>query len=188
MTKEEARSLMRKMRAELSGQQRRIKDKSIFDRLFADPVWQEIEWFYPYVSYGTEVDTISMIRHVLNGKAGQGIRVAVPKVCGREMDFYEITGMKQLQPGYHGILEPVAECPKVSAQEGLMLLPGLAFDKENHRVGYGGGYYDRYLAACGGKKPHLYAAAYDFQIVDRIEAQRHDIAVHKIIVSQNKHN
>ena len=69
-----------------------------------------------------------------------------------------------------------------------MLLPGLAFDREGHRVGYGGGYYDRYLARLGGTSLHLYAVAYDFQIVDQIEAEEHDISPHRIITSQNKHN
>ena len=63
-----------------------------------------------------------------------------------------------------------------------------AFDREGHRVGYGGGYYDRYLARFGGLSLHLYAVAYDFQIVDHIETGEYDIPPHRIITSQNKHN
>ena len=96
--------------------------------------------------------------------------------------------MTDLQPGYQGILEPAEYCPKVEATEGMMLSPGLAFDREGHRVGYGGGYYDRYLARFEGSSLHLYAVAYDFQIVDQIEAEEHDISPHRIITSQNKHN
>ena len=55
-------------------------------------------------------------------------------------------------------------------------------------MGYGGGYYDRYLARFEGTSLHLYAVAYDFQIVDQIEAEEHDISPHRIITSQNKHN
>mgnify|MGYP002530928218 CR=1 FL=1 len=94
------------------------------------------------------MDTRELIRGLLaEQKQGRRIHVAVPRVAGREMDFYEIHDMTDLQPGYQGILEPAEYCPKVEATEGMMLLPGLAFDREGHRVGYGGGYYDRYLTA-----------------------------------------
>ena len=55
-------------------------------------------------------------------------------------------------------------------------------------MGYGGGYFDLYLARFEGSSLHLYAVAYDFQIVDQIETEEHDISPHRIITSQNKHN
>ena len=189
MTKEEAREIMKKLRREMSDQERSRQNQEIREQLLADPVWREVSWFYPFVSYGTAVDTRALIRGLLaEQKQGRRIHVAVPRVAGREMDFYEIHDMTDLQPGYQGILEPAEYCPKVEATEGMMLLPGLAFDREGHRVGYGGGYYDRYLARFEGSSLHLYAVAYDFQIVDQIETEEHDISPHRIITSQNKHN
>lgn len=188
MTKEEAREIMKKLRRDMTEQERCRQNEEIRELLLADPVWRESSWFYPFVSYGTEVDTRELIRGLLEEqKQGHRIHVAVPRVAGKEMDFYEIHDMTELQSGYHGILEPAEYCPKVEATEGIMLLPGLAFDREGHRVGYGGGYYDRYLARFGGPSLHLYAVAYDFQIVDHIEAGKHDIPPHRIITSQNKH-
>lgn len=189
MTKEEARKQMRRLRRDMTDPDRSRQNESIRRQILADPVWSEVTWFYPFVSYGTEVDTTMLIREVLaHPVQGRNINVAVPRVNGKDMDFYQIHSMEDLCPGYQGILEPVPHCLRVEAREGLMLLPGLAFDRKGHRVGYGGGYYDRYLAKYRTGKLHLYAVAYDFQIVEDIEGEAHDIAPDRIITSQNKHN
>lgn len=175
MTKQEARTIMKQKRSAMDSLERRRQNEAIADRLFQLENWKELKWFYPYVSYGTEVDTIAIIRHVLaHPVRGRRLRVAVPRVQGRNMDFYEITSMEELEPGYQGILEPGKTCPRVEAAEGLMLLPGLAFDRDRNRVGYGGGYYDRYLKSHANKGLLTVAVAYDFQMVDKIEAQEHD--------------
>lgn len=176
MTKQEARKMMKQKRSAMSSGERKKQNEAIAKRLFDLKCWSQIKWFYPFVSHGTEVDTLAMIRFVLeNTVQGHRVHVAVPRVQGRNMDFYEITSMEELEPGYQGILEPVSFCPRVEATEGLMLLPGLAFDKNKNRVGYGGGYYDRYLERYGNKNLLTAAVAYDFQVVERIEAQEHDI-------------
>lgn len=188
MTKQDVRVLMKQKRAEMTLTERNQQNRQIRENLMKEDIWEDIEWFYPYVSYGTEVDTIEIIRDVLEGSAGHSVRVAVPRVEGRDMDFYEITSMDELHPGYHGIMEPAPDCPRISAEKGLMLLPGLAFDRAGRRVGYGGGYYDRYLAKHQGPKLFVYAAAFDFQLVDTLEVQEFDICVQKIITSQLHHN
>ncbi|MDE5893664.1 MAG: hypothetical protein K2H45_12145 [Acetatifactor sp.] len=130
------------------------------------------QWFYRaesllcYVSYGSELDTRELIGEALR----QGKQVYVPRVReNRRMDFFRIGALEELQPGFHGILEPPESAPiymqsqskageddravpgsvNPSRQEGqvLMLMPGVAFDLLGNRLGYGGGYYDRYLAA-----------------------------------------
>lgn len=111
------------------------------------------QWFYRaksllcYVSYGSELDTGELIREALR----LGKRVYVPKVREiRRMDFLQIGSPGELQPGFHGIPEPPdTACIYTGEQEGqtLMLMPGVAFDPYGNRLGYGGGYYDRYLAA-----------------------------------------
>lgn len=195
MTKQEARETMKQRRGCMDSRERQRQEEEIAGKLFALEYWQQGEWFFPYVSFGTEVDTISIIRHALEiPVCGRKLRVAVPRVAGREMDFYEITSMHDLEPGYHGIPEPGLSCPRVEAEQGLMLLPGLAFDKKGNRVGYGGGYYDRYLARHGNERLLTVAAAYDYQVVDAIAAQEHDIRPRMILTgsrqmlcSQNKH-
>lgn len=182
MTKQEARAWMKQKRAEMSETERARQNQAVRDRLFADAVWNEVEWFFPYVSYGTEVDTLEIIRRVLSGSVGEHpVRVAVPRVEGQEMEFYEIASMEELRPGYHGILEPAAGCLRVAAREGLMLLPGLAFDRQCRRVGYGGGYYDRYLERYGNERLFTCGVAYDFQVVDTLETEKFDICPGKLI-------
>lgn len=111
------------------------------------------QWFYRagsllcYVSYGSELDTRELIREALR----LGKEVYVPRVGeNRRMDFFQIGALEELQPGFHGIPEP-PETARIYMGEreerALMLMPGVAFDLYGNRLGYGGGYYDRYLAS-----------------------------------------
>lgn len=189
MKKEEARRLMKELRGKLSDRERREYNEVICRKVLALPVMEEAEWFFPFVSYGTEVDTLGLIDEVLR----QGKRkVALPRVEGREMEFYRIHSREELAPGYRGILEPVG-MEKAQAEHGVMLLPGLAFDLQGNRVGYGGGYYDRYLGCHRGAGLCTVAVAYDFQVVEWLEAegfdQRPDMLVtEKRIFSHFTHN
>lgn len=170
MTKKEARETMKILRSKLSPSEREQKNQAIFRRLMQMDVMKQARWFFPFVSYGTEVDTIEMIKYILESKL---TRVAVPRVHGNHMDFFEITSMEQLVSGYHGILEPNTT-NLIQARDGVMLLPGLAFDLDKNRVGYGAGYYDRYLEQYQNKNLITIAIAYDFQIVDSITADTFD--------------
>lgn len=170
MTKQEARTQMKKMRQELSKAEREERNQRIFERLMQLECMKRAKWFFPFVSYGTEVDTLPMITYILENT---DTKVAVPRVNGKDMDFYEIQSLSQLQEGYCGILEPVTQ-DLVKAEHGVMLLPGLAFDVQKNRVGYGGGFYDRYLESCQHTDLHTVAIAYDFQVVATIGAERFD--------------
>ena len=113
-------------------------------------------------------------------KAGK--EVAVPKVDGKDMIFYKLTDFSQLEPGYFGIPEP-ARGEIVEWEDALMIMPGVAFDKNNHRVGYGGGFYDRYLE----KHPDLkrIAAAFEFQILSEVPTEPTDISP-EIVVTEKQ--
>lgn len=103
MTKEEARKQMSRMRRDMTPQERSRQNESIRRQILADPVWKEVSWFYPFVSYGTEVDTTGLIREVLaHPVQGRRINVAVPRVNGKDMEFYQIRSMEELCPGYQG--------------------------------------------------------------------------------------
>lgn len=97
------------------------------------------------------------------------------------MKFHRITALSELKPGKYGILEPDNTDIR-EPEQGLMIMPGLAFDKEHHRAGYGGGFYDRYLE----QHPAFYkaAVAFSFQIVDHIETERYDLKPDCIITEQ----
>ena len=84
--------------------------------------------------------------------------------------------MNELSTGYMGIPEPIEKRP-VIADRGVMIMPGLVFDHELNRIGYGGGYYDRYLSKYGNDNIIKVAIAYDFQVVNKIDStsEEHDI-------------
>lgn len=179
MTKKEAREQQKKLRQTLLPEERQIRNQKISECLFAQEAVRKSKWMFPFVSYGTEVDTLGIIQKALEKK----MRVAVPRVEGQQMDFYEITSMGQLKEGFHRILEPVTQ-ERIEAHEGVMLLPGLAFDLQKNRVGYGGGYYDRYLERVLGDRLTTIAIAYDFQIVEQIESEEFDCRPDWIITDQ----
>lgn len=177
MTKQEARERMRKLRKELSIEERGIREQALRKNVLKFLEEQEKSWLFSFVSYGSEPDTHSILYEVL---AEGRMKVAVPRVEGMEMAFYRITSMADLQPGYQGIPEPVTtEC--IRAEDGVMLLPGLAFDLEKNRVGYGGGFYDRYLERCNLKLLTTLGIAYDFQIVERIDTEPFDCKAQWVI-------
>ena len=104
----------------------------------------------------------------------KGKRTAVPKVLGDgRMEFYVIRAFRELRPGFKGILEPVDGMMVTPVEHVFMIMPGVAFAKEGGRIGYGKGFYDRYLAL----HPNLLRAAVSFesQIVPRIPAGPYDM-------------
>ena len=114
-----------------------------------------------YVSYDNEVDT----RAVIESALASGKRVAVPRVLPHKhkMDFYEIDGMGDLEEGFKGILEPrrgvSSPLGTVDLLGSVCLVPGLVFDADGHRIGYGGGYFDRFLQFYPGDKIALARSA-----------------------------
>ena len=104
-----------------------------------------------------------------------GKKVAVPKVYGDTMRFIYLTDLSQVAPGCMGIPEPIADEPIADDPTALVLMPGLAFDKQGHRIGYGGGFYDKFLAA----EPHhpTVALCFSFQMMDQLETDEFDIPV-----------
>lgn len=182
MDKNILRDKMKKLRASLSIDERKKRDKLVHDNFMSLKILKETEYVYIFVSYGTEVDTLQIIETLLYS---QGKKVAVPRVCGKEMEFYEISSIDSLKPGYNGILEPVSDTPILKCN-GIMVMPGLVFDIYNGRIGYGGGYYDRYL--CRHKKDNIFkvALAYDFQVLktERIKMEAHDIRPDIIITDK----
>lgn len=129
-------------------------DARIRGRLEGFEIYAEAELVLAYVSYGNEVDTRAVIESALTS----GKRVAVPRVLSHKhkMDFYEIDGMGDLVEGFKGILEPgrgvSSPLGTVDLLGSVCLVPGLVFDAAGHRIGYGGGYYDRFLQFYPGDK------------------------------------
>ena len=105
--------------------------------LFAQsPLYRQAKTIYGYLPYNQEVRTVPMLQRALQ----EGKRVAVPKVYGDEMRFIYLEDLSAVEKGYAGIPEPVADGPVADDPTALVLMPGLAFDHEGHRIGYGGGF------------------------------------------------
>ena len=168
------RDEMRQKRDSLSPEQIGQAAEGFLNCLTQLKEFQEAEWIYSFVAIGSEPDTIYMIPEFMK----QGKRVEVPKVEGQEIEFYEIKSIKDCRPGAYGILEPASYQAPVD-EPGFILIPGLAFDREGNRLGYGGGFYDRYLQKHSGFTSA--ALAYEFQIADRIPRQEHDQTVDYIV-------
>ncbi|MCR5607539.1 MAG: 5-formyltetrahydrofolate cyclo-ligase [Lachnospiraceae bacterium] len=137
-----------------------------------------------YVSKGNEADTFFLINKALQ----DGKKVAVPKVISKGiMYFYYITSIEQLSPGSMGILEPDSDlCALLDKKDvkinDIFVCPGVAFDKEGSRLGYGGGFYDRYLRMFNNKK---IAFSYEIQILDSIPMGEYDEKVDVIFTESN---
>lgn len=155
---------------------REIEEKSAWlaQMLFKSAAYQQADSLYAYVAFNQEVRT----RPIIKRAWADGKRVAVPKVADGAMRFIWLDSFDQLAEGCFGVEEPMEDEPVADDAEALVLVPGLAFDAHGHRVGYGGGYYDRWLAAHPGHP--TVALLYEFQMVDELENEDHDIAVDQL--------
>ncbi len=193
------REQMKERRRALALEEIVQKSASVREAVLAMPEVEQTELVCMYLSYGREVDTRPLVAQF----AAMGKRVAVPKVLGPgAMEFYYIQSLADCVPGAYGILEPkegltvvqpdfvltsdIADVTAGVMQEkisrSVMLLPGLAFDQNGARMGYGGGYYDRYLTSY----PQFtkIALAYEFSVFSKLPTEPHDIPVDYIITEE----
>ncbi|MCR5781253.1 MAG: 5-formyltetrahydrofolate cyclo-ligase [Clostridia bacterium] len=139
--KKALRQKMKRARAELSDEQREAAARRILEALKALPGFRRAETVYLYAALPDELPTKGITEYCLS----HGKIVALPRVEGDVIRFRRINAFSELHPGVMGILEPSERAPELRAP-GLMIVPGLAFDDDNNRLGYGAGFYDRYLA------------------------------------------
>ena len=172
----------KELRAQIRAKKRAMTQAQIISRseklaaLFrAHPLYQAAKSIYGYLPYNQEVRTVPMLRQAqLDGK-----RVAVPKVYGDTMKFLWLDDLDAVAPGAYNIPEPIADGPEADDETALILMPGLAFDPEGHRCGYGGGFYDKFLAAHPAH-PTL-ALCYDFQMFDHLDTDDYDVPVDAVL-------
>ncbi|WP_406677004.1 5-formyltetrahydrofolate cyclo-ligase [Moorella sp. ACPs] len=160
---------------------REAKSEIIVNKLQGLPAWQQAGTIMSYVSFGSEVATPALIKAALAG----GKRVAVP-LCvrdGRRLIASEVLAFPDdLQPGTWGILEPRPESlrPLDPKLIDLVIVPGVAFDRAGNRLGYGAGYYDRFLATLR-PETRTIALAFAEQIVPDVYPEAHDRPVDMVI-------
>lgn len=140
MTVTEKKETLRRKAATLP----RVDEPELVEKFLALPQVEQADTVMMFCGVGRELDTMPLLERLLE----RGKRVAFP-VClpGRQMEARLVTGPEQLVPGTFGIPAPGENCPVVDKREiGLVLTPCLMCDREGYRLGYGGGYYDRWLA------------------------------------------
>ncbi|MEM0360223.1 MAG: 5-formyltetrahydrofolate cyclo-ligase [Candidatus Diapherotrites archaeon] len=165
----------------LSEEQAMQKSKTISRKAFSLPEIQAARTVSCYVGTGSEVKTNFLIEDLLEA----GKKVVVPAAwLEKEMEMRCILSLNDLQKK-NRFFEPkdccikVEDCKEISA----IIVPGTAFDKKGNRLGYGKGYYDRYLAKLPKKTP-IIGLAFECQLVEKIPSEKHDIKVHKIVTEK----
>lgn len=155
-------------RSRMTEEEAASKSLIIMEYLTGLPEYKKAERILAYVDFRNEVRTAGLISRALS----EGKHVAVPKCREHEMDFIEISDISDLKKGAFGILEPDYGTPVIWG-DALMIMPGAVFDRQLNRIGYGGGYYDRYLSV---HPVHMRVAlAFDLQVCDEITAEDTDI-------------
>lgn len=156
-------------------------DKRIRDKFLNSDAFNKSKFIFIYVNMDSEIDTLNIINEAIQ----KGKRVAVPKVFPilKEMKALEIKSLLDLnESGAFGILEPKFSNNDVSHVVDLVILPGLAFDEDGNRIGYGGGFYDKFLSKY--KDLKKIALCYEFQILKNICKEEFDQKVDEIITEK----
>lgn len=171
MDKKELRAMIREKKRAMTPEQIEEASGRLAELFFKTEQYKIARTIYGYLPYNQEVRTVPILAQALR----DGKQVAVPKVYGEEMRFICMTDLSQVETGYAGIPEPVADGPVADDPHALVLMPGLAFDPQGHRIGYGGGFYDRFLA----KEPEhpTVALCYAFQMLPQLDTEAFDIPV-----------
>ena len=149
--------------------------KIIAEKVFKTDLYKNANTIYTYVAYNREVET----KYIIDQAWKDGKAVAVPRVEGDVMNFYLLTSYDELESGCMGILEPKSSCSPANDEAALMIMPGVAFDRKKNRIGYGGGFYDKYLESHPGLG--RLAVAFEFQFMDEVPTEPTDICPEMII-------
>lgn len=176
INKQSIRRKFLERRDSLSLSDRKQKSLRIWENLKKEECFKQAEIVLVYMDYRSEVMTTGLVEELLQSQGGK--KVYAPKVDGLDIDFYELTSLDELYPGYQQIREPEALLDKqftLAVSEGkkcLVLVPGAVFDRELGRMGYGKGFYDRFI--------HNFPAitkvglAFDCQITGQVPRESHD--------------
>lgn len=197
MKKQLRRAILQRRNA-LTDEERREKSQRITNHIINHPAFQSADRILLFASYKSEVDTTAIIGHAL----ALAKPIYFPKVQDNEMEFYRIFSQEDLYEGYKGIREPEPQenlrFIPVAGERTLILMPGAVFDPEGNRIGYGGGFYDRFLERIRDSKrgiedasqsTHIckMAVAFECQLVESgtIQTEPHDVHI-DYIITENK--
>ncbi|MGQ9730980.1 MAG: 5-formyltetrahydrofolate cyclo-ligase [Candidatus Zipacnadales bacterium] len=186
IAKRALRQQILKQRDSLSLAERARRSRAIYHRIVESAEFARARVVLLFASFGSEVDTTALLSYALQ----TGRRLLLPRVEPnlRKLELREVRSLPMdLAPGTWGILEPLPHrCPELPLEQvDFMLVPGVAFDRELRRLGYGGGYYDRLLAEF---RPEATAVGicYDMQLVPEVPTTEHDLRVPLLITETER--
>ena len=176
MKSELRKQVLHEMKA-ISQEQKPAIDQALTERLLHHPFYQEAKVIATYLSFPHEFQTQELIEQVLK----DGKKVLIPKTYPKRRMEFVVYNPQQLVKTSFGLLEPQGELEVVEASQiDLIHVPGLTFTMQGYRIGYGGGYYDRYLEHFSG---HTLSTVYPCQIQDFIP-ENHDIPVQEVLIDE----
>lgn len=174
--KQTLRRLALARRARLSPEERTARGSALIERLLELPEIGAATSVLAFVSISTEVPTEPLLRAIL----ASGKRLLLPFVADDgSMKAAAIASLDELEPGYRGIPEPASREPVPATAADAIVLPGVAFDERGGRLGYGGGFYDRFLSAASGRP--LIGICFEAQLVDEVPMLEHDRRVDVVV-------
>lgn len=178
--KRSLRSRLLSQRDGIEATRKKRKEAAIKKRLFALSHFKRAEKILFYASFRSEVDTFKCMQSTLNN--GRLIVLPVVDETHKKLRLYKVKDISELHTGYMGIPEPIAERKRKIGVKGIdvVIIPGIGFDMQGNRLGYGAGYYDRLLSV---SREHITSIALSFeeQIVERVPSEPHDIRVDMIV-------
>lgn len=183
MDKSQQRKFYRNVRDSILFSDKSNYDKQIFKTIVSSDLYLNSRILLVYVSFGSEVDTRNLIEHSL--KIGK--KVAVPYCNGSNMLFYEIKSKDELIAGRFGIptVDISDKLPLSSFDNALCIVPGVCFDCNGNRIGYGGGYYDRFLAD---NSVTSLGICYEKCLCSKIEGESFDVKIDCVLTENGFRN
>ncbi len=184
MNKEEKKLLRNNILLKRNSLDKDIKeniDYQIYNKLITSDLYLDSKTIFIYLSFGSELDTKTIINKALM----DGKKVYIPKIykADKSMRAVNLESFKDLKKNSMGILEPIDDSNYIEKENiDLIIVPGAVFDFNGNRIGYGGGYYDRYLEDIK-EINNKVVLAYDLQIVDFINPEPHDISFDYIVTN-----
>lgn len=184
MDKKSLRKEMLKKRSQLSKDKRNLLSEDISNSLYQTEYYKQAKTIMAFISFGSEINTRYLIEKSINLGKKIVIPVTIPET--KELKVSQLLDYSELELGFYNILTPKEEFLRFvdPSTIDLVLVPGLIFAKNGYRIGYGGGYYDRFLSKLDPKVPKI-GIAFDLQVQDRVPTNQYDIPVDFILTEKS---
>ena len=183
MTKKEARELLLKKRNSLTKEEVQVTSESIIKDIDAILKESKNAVVLGFMPLGNEIDLRPLFEKILSGYYKENYNIDIilglPRVCGKDMKFFRVYSLDNLEGSKFGILEPSLSCEEIIPKGAKVLVPLIGLNKCGHRLGFGAGYYDRYFGLHS--ENTLIGPVYDFQTDVDFEANEYDIVMDHIL-------